>query len=191
MLPVLQGSMWPCLPARACHAAEDHLPIHKAALTEIRASCSMLQVHAFCSALICLEAVTLFQVQQYVLLNLPRLPLLAEGGDQRVVARTLARLRSYLKALSAGDVEAPEPVPEPDHRQVMHRVRGRKYLLAKSTFGEDHRQVTTSFLHPGLLSLCSSPQTLGHGLVLVLSQGLHWKPLLQASIAIIPSCTRI
>ena len=130
----------------------------------------MLQVHAFCSALICLQVVPLCTIQQYVLLNLPRLPLLAEGGDQRMVARTLARLRSYLKALSAGDVEAPEPVPEPDHRQVMRRVRGRKYLLAKSPFGKDHRQVTTSVLHPDLLSLCSLPQTPGHWLVLTLSQ---------------------
>ena len=173
--------------------------MHKAALKRNSGNsgnsddCSMLQAHAFCSALICLEVVTLYQVQQYVLLNLPRLPLLAEGGDQRVVARTLARLRSYLKALSTGDVEAPDPVSEPKHRLIMRRVRGRTCLLAKSTFGEDHRQVTSFSLHPDLISLHRSPQRPGHMLmVTLLWHHAHTgrKPL-AASIAVVSIWTRL
>ena len=104
----------------------------------------MLQVHGYFSALICLQLVTVRQVEQCVMQSSKHLRLLADDQDIFLVVRTLSRLRTYLKELAAGTVEAPEPNPAPGHRKLLRQIRERTHWLAWAIAGEDERQVKCS-----------------------------------------------
>ena len=105
-------------------------------------SLAVLQVHGYLSALVCLQLVTIRQIQHCVRHTARSLRLLANGQDSLLFVSALSRLRTHIKELAAGTVDAPEPNPVPQHDMILHKVRERVYLLAKGSCNAEARQVT-------------------------------------------------